>query len=99
MADQPRQTFVEQVYRQALSTQIALSELLNPLRVTVTPVLCIHGGQLPRFEHVVAGVLLVSGRQLGSCISARPMLLEPDQVQRLAQEADRRMRAQFSWER
>lgn len=99
VADQPRQTYVEQVYRQALATQVALSELLNPLRLTVTPVLCIHGGQLPRFEHAVAGVLLVGGRQLGPSIGARPTLLEPDQVQRLAQEADRRMRAQFSWER
>ena len=54
ISDQDRQAYIDEVYREALATQVALSELLNPLRVTVTPVLCIHGARMPWFDHAVA---------------------------------------------
>jgi hypothetical protein len=98
ISDKPRQGYVEQVYREAVATQIALAELLNPLRVTVTPVLCIHGAKTPRIDHAVAGVRLLSGSQLRRLAESAPRLLESEDVQLIAREADRRFRLPFSWE-
>jgi hypothetical protein len=94
-----RGKFLAEVYREATATQIALSGLLNQLRVTVTPVLCIHGAQLPRSDRVVAGVRLLSARDLGRLPEGAPVILTDDQVQELARLAETRLRPNYLWER
>jgi len=94
----PRQGFVAEVYREALATQTALGEALTPLRLTVTPVLCIHGARLPRSDQAVDGVRLVSAQGLRRLVEERPTVLDAEQVLALAELADRRLRAPHSWE-
>lgn len=99
VGDHLRQKMVEQVYREAFTTQVALTDVLTPLKATVTPVLCIHGARMPWFDHAVAGVRLVSGGQLKRLLSDGSTVLDQEQVQRLAAAADRRLRAPLTWER
>ena len=80
---------VDQVYREATAAQIALGEWLTPLGLTVTPVICLHRGELPWFNKTVRGVRLASGRQLVRLLREGDLRVTSDQVQVLAREADR----------
>jgi Nuclease-related domain len=42
VSDRLRSTYVDETYREAYAAQVALRELLEPLKATVVPVLCIH---------------------------------------------------------
>jgi hypothetical protein len=94
IADNDRQNLIDEVYREAIATQIALGEHLNPLRLTVSPVLCIHGARVPLFDKRVAGIRLFSARELRQ-IADGPALLDAAQVQELAALADRQLRPMY----
>jgi hypothetical protein len=98
VADHHRDGYIQQVYRESIATQIALGEVLNAVRLTVTPVLCIHGARTPRFDHTVGGVRLLSGKDLRRLAELPDTLLSPDQVQEVAAFADKRLRAMHPWE-
>jgi hypothetical protein len=83
---------VDQVYREATAVQVALGESLTRLGLTVTPVICLHRGELPWFNKTVRGVRLASGRQLVRLLGGREARLRPEDVRALAAEADRLLR-------
>lgn len=71
--------------------QIALRDQLDPLHVTVTPVLCVQG-RGSGFGGTLAGVLVESERHLVRALTARPSVLSADAVQSVARLADERLR-------
>jgi len=97
ISDHDRQSYIESIYRQAVATQVALSEVMNDFRVTVTPVLCIHGARMPIFQKAIAGVRLMSGKDLRRIASDAP-LLSDEQVQELARLAEKMLRPMYSWD-
>jgi len=98
VSDRDRATYVEQLYREAIGTQVALGDLLNSLRLTVTPVLCIHGARTPLFDRTVAGVRLVSGRDLRKLAEPSSTHLSSEQVQEIAAFAHERLRPMHPWD-
>jgi hypothetical protein len=84
---------VDQVYREATAVQIAMANWLTPLGLTVTPVICLHRGELPWFNKTVRGVRLASGRQLVRLLRDGEARLSADQVQALGREADRLLKS------
>jgi hypothetical protein len=98
VADHERDGYIRQVYREAIGTQVALGDVLNAVRLTVTPVLCIHGARTPRFDRTVGGVRLLSGKDLRRLAELPSTLLSPEQVQEVAAFADKRLRAMHPWE-
>jgi hypothetical protein len=98
VSDHDRDAYVAQVYREAIGAQVALGDLLNVMRITVTPVLCIHGARTPLFDRAVGGVRLVSGRDLRKLANAESTLLSAEQVQEVAAFAEKRLRPLYPWE-
>jgi nuclease-like protein len=98
ISDHDRQSYIESIHRQAIATQVALSEAMNKFRLTVTPVLCIHGARMPIFQKAIAGVRLLSGQDLRRIADKTPILLTADQVQELAHLAEERLRPMYSWD-
>jgi ssDNA-binding Zn-finger/Zn-ribbon topoisomerase 1 len=96
VGDRDRSNVVEQVYRNAIATQIALGDELTPARLTVVPVLCAIGGTSS--SGFGSGVHIVDGGGLSKLISDRPALLDEEQVARLARLADARLRVPYEWE-
>jgi hypothetical protein len=84
---------IDQVYRQAAALQVALRDLLDPLSVTITPIICLHDGELPWFNRTVRGVRLTSGRGLVRTMRDASVRLTPAQVQTLAAATSERMRS------
>ena len=82
---------MDQVYREATAVQVALRDLLDPLHLTVQPVICLHEGELPWFNKTVRGVRLASGRQLARLLRSGEARLDAEALQRLAREVDRRL--------
>ena len=80
---------IDQVYREASAIQVAMGRSLIEAGVTVVPVICLHRGELPWFNKTVRGVRLASGRQLVRLLRAGEPRLSAEQVQALADEADR----------
>lgn len=80
---------VDQAYREATAIQVALAAQVPGLAVAVTPIICLHRGELPFFNKRVRGVRLASGRQLVRLIRSAEERLSPDEVQRLADVAAR----------
>jgi len=83
---------VDQVYREATAVQVALRESLTRLGLTVTPVICLHRGELPLFNKTVRGVRLASGRQLVRLLRGGEARINAEEVRALAAEADRLLR-------
>lgn len=83
---------VDQVYREAAAIQVALGTSLAGVGVTVTPVLCIHRGELPFSNKRVRGVRLASGRQLVRLLKAGDIHLTSEQIQTIARAADQVLR-------
>lgn len=83
---------VDQVYREATAVQVALGESLTRLGLTVTPVICLHRGELPWFNKTVRGVRLASGRQLVRLLRGGEARINADDVRALAAAADRVLR-------
>ena len=96
VGDNDRSWVVEQLYRNAVATQIALGDELTPARITVTPILCAIGGVAT--HGTAGGVHVVDGRGLAALISDRPAILDDAMVQRLARLADARLRQPREWE-
>jgi ssDNA-binding Zn-finger/Zn-ribbon topoisomerase 1 len=82
---------IGQASREAATLQVALRDLLDPLHLTVRPVICLHEGELPWFNKTVRGVRLASGRELVRLMQEGETVLDLEAVQRLAREADRRL--------
>lgn len=80
---------IDQVYREASAIQVALGVQLPDLNLTVTPIICLHRGELPFFNKTVRGVRLASGAQLERLIREGTPRLSADQVERIAFVADR----------
>ncbi len=87
----PRDRIVDQVYREAAAVQVVLRDLLDPLHLTVQPVICLHEAELPWFNKTVRGVRLASSRQLQRLLRSGEDRLDPEMVQRLAAQVDRRL--------
>ena len=87
-----QEKIIDQVYREAVAIQVALGTQLPELAVPVTPVVCLHRGELPFFKKTVRGVRLASGRQLHRLIRDGDVRLRPDEVQRIADVANRLLR-------
>ena len=75
---------MDQVYREAVAVQIALAAKRPDLGISVTPVICLHRGELPWFNKTVRGVRLASGRQLVRLLRDGDRRLTDDEVQSLA---------------
>ena len=86
-----RDGIIDQAYREAVAVQVALRDHLDPLGLTVTPIICLHDGELPWFNKTVRGVRLASGRGLVRQISEGAERLTGEQVQALADVASARL--------
>src|SRR5207302_10964706 len=82
---------VDQVYREAAAVQVAMRDVLDPLHLTVAPVICLHEGELPWFNKTVRGVRLASGAQLVRLLRQGESRLDAEMTQRLAKEVDARL--------
>lgn len=80
---------IDQVYRQATAIQIALGTQEGGTGLTVTPVICLHRGELPFFNKTVRGVRLASGRQLVRLLRDGDRRMSEDEVQVVAKAAAR----------
>jgi hypothetical protein len=89
VAGQSRDKIIDQVYRQATAVQIALRDALGPLGVTVAPILCIHRARLPFFNRTIRGVTLTNGKGIAKLIRSGPPRLTAEQVQSVADAANR----------
>lgn len=87
-----RDKIIEQVRQEATIVQVVLAESLGRLGLRVTPVICLHRGELPFFNKTVRGVRLASGRQLVRLLRDGEERLSSQQVVTLAREADRVLR-------
>jgi hypothetical protein len=94
--DHDRQAMVAQVYREAFAVQQIVGDLLAPLNTMVAPVLCIQGTRAPMFDRSVGGVRIASGGGLARLVTSGPEKLNPDEVQKIAAIADRKLR-EPSW--
>jgi hypothetical protein len=83
---------IDQVYREAAAIHVALRDQLDPLGLTVTPIICLHDGELPWFNRTVRGVTLASGRGLVRTMRTGPERLTSEQVQALAREVSSRIK-------
>ena len=92
----PQDRAIDQVYKEAVAIQVALRDLLDPLGLTVTPIICLTNADMPWFNKTVRGVRLASGRQLVRALREAEPRLDGDAVQALAAEANRRLRANAS---
>jgi hypothetical protein len=87
-----RDKIIEQVKQEATIVQVVLGESLTRLGLRVTPVICLHRGELPFFNKTVRGVRLTSGRQIVRLLREGNSRLSAEQVVALAREADRLLR-------
>lgn len=83
-----RDKIIDQAKQEATIIQVVLSEELGRLGLKVTPVICLHRGELPFFNKTVRGVRLASGRQLVRLLEEGEARLRPEQVESLARAAD-----------
>jgi hypothetical protein len=88
---------IEQTYREALAVQLALSDELTALRITVASIICVPGG-IRGGRRVVSGVTLSTGKDLARLIKERPDVLDSEAVDRLARLAHKRLRQPMPWE-
>jgi hypothetical protein len=84
-----RDKIIDQVKQEATIIQVVLGESLATRGLRVTPVICLHRGELPFFNKTVRGVRLASGRQLVKLLRGGDRVVSADQVEALAREADR----------
>jgi len=82
---------IDQVYREAIAVQVALRDELDPLGLTVTPIICLHDGELPWLNRTVRGIKLASARGLVRALSGGQPRLTAEQVQAIAEVASVRM--------
>lgn len=78
---------IDQVYREAVAVQVALSTKRPDLATSVIPVICLHRGELPWFNKTVRGVRLASGRQLVRLLKSGEQKLTDEEIQSVAAAA------------
>jgi hypothetical protein len=86
---------IDEVKREASAVQTALDEEVAAHGWTVTPVICVHRADLPWFRSEVAGVRIVSGKDLVKRLRKADPVLSPADVERLAALAAARLRPAF----
>jgi len=86
---------IDEVKREALAVQTALAKELAARGWMVTPVICVHRADLPWLRSEVAGVRIVSGKDLVKRLREADHPLAPADVERLAALAAARLRAAF----
>ena len=59
-----RTKMIDEVKREALAVRTALADELAATGWTVSPIICVHRADLPRLRSEVAGVRIVSGKDL-----------------------------------
>jgi hypothetical protein len=95
VAGRRRTKMIDEVKREALAVQTALAKELAARGWMVTPVICVHRADLPMFRSEVAGVRIVSGKDLVNRLREADHLLAPAEVERLASLAGARLRPAF----
>jgi hypothetical protein len=90
--ERARRGLVEATYREAVAVQIALSEPLRRARLTVQPIVCVHGTPQLLLEDEVHGLRVVSGTELQRFLGRQPFVLGAAEVQDLAAATDRLLR-------
>lgn len=83
---------IDQAFREAIAVQVALRDQLDPLGLTVTPIICLHDGELPWFNSTVRGIQLASGRGLVRQLGGGAQRLTNEQVQAVADVATARLK-------
>ena len=86
---------IDEVKREALAVQTALAKELAAPGWMVTPVICVHRADLPWLRSEVAGVRIVSGKDLVTHLRKADQVLSPADVERLAALAAERLRPAF----
>jgi hypothetical protein len=90
-----RTKMIDEVKREALAVQTALAKELAARGWMVTPVICVHRADLPWLRSEVAGVRIVSGKDLVKRLREADHLLAPADVERLAALTAVRLRPAF----
>ena len=91
-----RTKMIDEVKREALAVQTALAKELAVRGWMVSPVICVHRADLPWLRSEVAGVRIVSGKDLVKRLLEADHLLAPADVERLAALAAARLRPAFA---
>lgn len=86
-----RTAVLEQTWREAVAVQGVLAVELARLARDVTPVLCIHGAELPWSRTTVQGVRICNGRELKNLIAKSPPALADQDVAALIQLAEAKL--------
>jgi len=86
---------IDEVKREALAVQTAFADEIAAHGWTVSPVICVHRADLPWFQSEVAGVRIVSGKDLVTRLRMADRVLSPADVERLAALAGARLRPAF----
>jgi hypothetical protein len=90
-----RTKMIDEVKREALAVQTALAKELAARGWMVSPIICVHRADLPWLRSEVAGVRIVSGKDLVKRLREADHLLAPADVERLAALAAARLRPAF----
>jgi hypothetical protein len=95
VAGRRRTGMIDEVKREASAVHTALADDLAAHGWTVSPVICVHRADLPWFGSEVAGVRIVSGKDLVTRLRQADRLLSPADVERFAALAGARLRPAF----
>jgi len=96
VAGRRRTKMIDEVKREALAVESALADEIAAHGRTVSPVICVHRADLPLLRFEVAGVRIVSGKDLVKRLREADHLLAPADVERLAALASARLRPAFT---
>ena len=86
-----RTAIVEQTWREAVAVQSVLAEHMARLGTDVSPVLCIHGSQVP--WDTVQGVRIVGPKGLKTLIVKAPHKISDEDISALVDVAERSLRS------
>jgi len=95
VAGRRKTKMIDEVKREALAVETALAVELAAGGWTVRPIICVHRADLPLFRSEVAGVRIVSGRDLVTRLRSADRVLSRADVERLAALAAARLRPAF----
>jgi len=95
VAGRRKTKMIDEAKRETLAVQTALADQLVAHGWTVSPIICVHRADLPMFRSEVAGVRIVSGRDLVTHLRKADRALSQVEVERLATLAAARLRPAF----
>lgn len=87
-----RTAIIEQTWREAVAVQGVLAPELARLGLDVTPILCIHGAELPWSRTTVQGVRVCGARELRGVMGKAERRLTPEDVDRLVKLSEATLR-------